>query len=129
MESLILVGSNTFGKILWKKKIQEVGFKAMLLRECVLRLVETFWLVEAFIETIHGVFRNNRSINLLIRRGRASLSTIIGDFQLLVQNKLFSPLSCHFFCNTLQNPLLPVKFYHFVLKISEKLAKDCCYFC
>ena len=35
-------------------------------------------------KTIHGAFRNNRTINLLIRRALASLCAIIGDFQLLV---------------------------------------------
>ena len=35
-------------------------------------------------KTIHGVFTNNRTINLLIRHGWVSLCAIIGGFQLLV---------------------------------------------
>ena len=53
---------------------------------CALRLEETLWLVEAFFKPINS---NNRTINILIRRGWASYCAIIGGFQLLAQDKLF----------------------------------------
>ena len=49
---------------------------------CALRLEETLWLVEAFFKPINS---NNRTINILIRRGWASYCAIIGGFQLLAQ--------------------------------------------
>ena len=52
---------------------------------CALRLEETLWLVEAFFKPINSAFRNNRTINILIRRGWASYCAIIGGFQLLAQ--------------------------------------------
>ena len=55
-----------------------------------------------FIKAIYGAFRNNITINLLTRSGWASLCEITGGFQLLVQNKLFPSLGCHFFYNALQ---------------------------
>ena len=78
-----------------------------------------------FIKTIHVAFRNNRTINLLIRRGRG----IIGGFQLCrLQNKPFPSFNCHFFYNALKNPQFTVKYYEFPLEIGEKHTKDC-YFC
>ena len=76
-----------------------------------LRLVETFWLVETI-------------LNYLIRHHWASSCAIIGGFQLLVQNKLFPLISCHFFYNALEKPLFTVKYYEFALKISEKHTKE-----
>ena len=54
-----------------------------------LRLVEIFWLVETFLKTINGAFGNERTINLLIRRGWGSYCAIKGGFQLSSQDKLF----------------------------------------
>ena len=49
------------------KKIERFFLKICNLTPCALQLVETFWLVEKFFKTIHGTFRNNKTINLLIR--------------------------------------------------------------
>ena len=76
-----------------------------------------------FSEPIHGAFRNNRTINLLIHPRRASYCAIIRGFRFLVQNKLFSSFHYHFFCNALEKPLLTIKYYEFVLKVSEKYIK------
>ena len=77
-----------------------------------------------FFKTFHGAFKNNRTINLLIRRGWASYCGIIGGFQLLVQNKLFQSLSCHFFYNAQWNALFTVKYFEFALKIIENCTKE-----
>ena len=84
---------------------------------CALRLLEIFWLVERFL--IHGAFKNNINIDLLKCRCQASYCAIIG-FQLLAQHKLLPSFSCQFFYEALQRPLFTVKYYEFVLKITEK---------
>ena len=76
-----------------------------------------------FSELIHGVFRNNITINLLIHPHRASYCAIIGGLRFLVQNKLFSSFHYHVFCNALEKSLFTVKYYEFVLKISKKYTK------
>ena len=57
------------------------------------------------------------SFHFISFRGWVSYFKII-DFQLLVQNKLFSSFICHFFYNGLQNSLFIIKYNEFVLKIN-----------